>query len=116
MLIKQQGIIKRTFLPKVFKQQLSSIGGEGLGQGLGRDKQLCPFPVIPQNKRERADYTMIEESLLEHERRGGFIRLYPSDKHIQQYRNLFEEERVNDNILYHYLFNQISFENFYKNL
>ena len=72
--------------------------------------------MIPQNKRERTDYAMIEESLLEHERRGGFIRLYPNEKHVQLYRNFFEEERTNDNILYHYMFNQVSFEHFYKNL
>jgi len=91
---------------------LNSIGGEGVG----KDNSLCPFPVIPQNKREKADYAMIEESLLEFERRGSFIRVYPNEQHVHQYRNFFEEERTTDNILYNYIYNQINFEQFYKNL
>jgi hypothetical protein len=42
--------------------------------------------------------------MLENERRGNFKRVYPSEHH-QTLRNFFEEERVNDNILYNYLFN-----------
>ena len=91
---------------------MNSIGGEGIG----KDNSLCPFPVIPQNKREKADYAMIEESLLEFERRGSFIRVYPNEQHVHQYRNFFEEERTTDNILYNYIYNQINFEQFYKNL
>ena len=59
---------------------------------------------------------MIEESLLEFERRGSFIRVYPNEQHVQQYRNFFEEERTTDNILYNYIYNYVNFEQFYKNL
>ena len=47
---------------------------------------------------------MIEESVLENERRGNFIKVYPSDFHLQLYRNFFEEERRNDTILYSYVY------------
>ena len=46
---------------------------------------------------------MIEESVLENERRGNFIRAYPSELHLQLYRNFFEEERRNDTTLYSYV-------------
>ena len=36
---------------------------------------------------------MIEESVLENERRGNFIRVFPNENHMS-YRNFFEEERV----------------------
>ena len=49
---------------------------------------------------------MIEESVLENERRGGFIRVYPNEQHVHLYRNFFEEERRNDNILHNYIFNK----------
>ena len=48
---------------------------------------------------------MIEESVLENERKGNFKRVYPSELHTQTYRNFFEEERRNDNILHNYVFN-----------
>lgn len=102
----KNGIIKKNFLPKVYKQQLSSFGKDN----------FCPFPVIPQNKREIADYHMVEETLLEHERKGGFIRVYPNENHVHVYRKFFEEERVSDNILHNYIFNQTSFEGYYKNI
>ena len=47
---------------------------------------------------------MIEESVLENERRGGFTRVYPNDMHVHLYRNFFEEERRNDNVLHSYIF------------
>ena len=49
---------------------------------------------------------MIEESVLENERKGNFTRVYPSEQHTQTYRNFFEEERRNDNVLHNYVFNQ----------
>lgn len=49
---------------------------------------------------------MIEESMLEYERRGNFMRVYPSEMHQHLYRNFFEEERRNDTILYNYVFAQ----------
>ena len=64
----------------------------------------CAFPIRPSTKQERADYAMIEESVLENERRGNFLRVYPSDLHLQLYRNFFEEERRNDTILYSYVY------------
>ena len=65
----------------------------------------CPFPIRPSTKTEKSDYAMIEESVLENERRGNFTRVYPSD-HQQTYKNFFEEERRNDNVLHNYVFNQ----------
>lgn len=59
---------------------------------------------------------MIEETLLEYERRGSFIRVYPNEQHIHQYRKFFEEERIADNILYNYIYNYNNFDHFYKNL
>lgn len=47
---------------------------------------------------------MIEESVLENARRGSFIRVYPNEQHTYVYRNFFEEERRNDNILHNYIF------------
>ena len=67
--------------------------------------QRCPFPIRPSTKTERSDYSMIEESVLENERRGNFIRVYPNESHTHVYRNFFEEERRNDNILHDYVFN-----------
>ena len=65
----------------------------------------CPFPIIPKTKTEREDYAMIEESVLENERKGNcFIRVYPNEEHLHRYRNFFEEERRNDNILHNYVF------------
>ena len=69
----------------------------------------CPFPNKPSTLQERSDYAMIEESVLENERRGGFVRVYPSENHMN-YRKFFEEERKNDNVLYNYIFH-----NRYKN-
>ena len=66
----------------------------------------CPFPIRPTTKTEKSDYAMIEESVLENERRGNFRRVYPSEMHTQTYRNFFEEERRNDNILHNYVFSQ----------
>ena len=66
----------------------------------------CPFPLRPSTKTERSDYAMIEESVLENERIGNFTRVYPSELHTQTYRNFFEEERRNDNILHNYVFHQ----------
>ena len=66
----------------------------------------CAFPIRPQTKQEKADYAMIEESMLENERRGNFMRVYPSEMHQHLYRNFFEEERRNDTILYNYVFAQ----------
>ena len=54
---------------------------------------------------------MIEESVLENERKGGFIRVYPNEQHTHIFRNFFEEERRNDNILHNYVFH-----NKYKNM
>ena len=54
---------------------------------------------------------MIEESVLENERRGNFVRVYPSEHHSHLYSDFFEEERRNDNILHNYIFN-----NKYKNM
>ena len=54
---------------------------------------------------------MIEESVLENERKGNFTRVYPSEHHLNTYRNFFEEERRNDNVLHNYVFN-----NKYKNM
>ena len=48
---------------------------------------------------------MIEESVLEHERRGNFIRVFPSENHMS-YRNFFEEERRNDTVLFNYIYNR----------
>lgn len=76
-----------------------------------------PFPTVPKTKAEKSDYAMIEESVLENERKGGFIQVYPSENHVHLYRNFFEEERRNDNILHDYVFNgkyknmQIDIEN-----
>ena len=97
--------MKKTFLPKVYKQPLSTC----------RDNFFA-FPVIPHNKREAEDYEMVEDTLLEYERRGGFTRVYPNESHVHVFRNFFEEERANDNILHNYLFNQSNFEGFYKNI
>ena len=71
----------------------------------------CAFPIRPSTKQERADYAMIEESVLENERRGNFVRVYPSEHHSHLYSDFFEEERRNDNILHNYIFN-----NKYKNM
>ena len=59
---------------------------------------------------------MIEETILENERRGDFIRVYPNVAHVHEYRKFFEEERQSDNILYHYIYSQANFETFYRNL
>lgn len=48
---------------------------------------------------------MIEESVLENERKGNFTRVYPSENQ-QIYKNFFEEERRNDLVLHNYVFNQ----------
>lgn len=101
------GIVKRTFLPKVVKQKMNNI----VGSAAQRRDMKCPFPIKPTTKVERADYMMIEQSVLENERRGDFIRVYPTDLHMHQYRNFFEEERRNDNVLHNYIFN-----NKYKNM
>ena len=106
--LKQGGIVKRTFLPKVVKQKMNNIGGGGTNS---KREQKCPFPIRPSTKAERSDYTMIEQSVLENERRGNFIRVYPNDQHMHSYRNFFEEERRNDNVLHNYIFN-----NKYKNM
>ena len=67
----------------------------------------CPFPIIPKTKSEREDYAMIEESVLENERKGDcFIRVYPNAEHLHLFRNFFEEERRNDNILHSYVFSK----------
>ena len=95
------GIVKRTFLPKVFKQKLNSIGGVNPS----RKDNRCPFPVRPTTKLERTDYAMIEESVLENERRGSFVRVYPNEAHLHVFRNFFEEERRNDTVLHNYVFN-----------
>ena len=44
--------------------------------------------------------------MLENERKGNFVRVYPSELHQNLYRNFFEEERRNDTILYNYVFSQ----------
>ena len=44
--------------------------------------------------------------MLENERRGNFQRVYPSELHLNLYRNFFEEERRNDTTLYNYIFAQ----------
>jgi len=49
---------------------------------------------------------MIEESVIENERKGNFIRVYPNDQHVHLYRNFFEEERRSDNVLHSYIFNK----------
>ena len=49
---------------------------------------------------------MIEESVLENERKGNFIRVFPNDQHTHLYKNFFEEERRNDNVLHNYIFNR----------
>ena len=74
--LKSGGIVKRTFLPKVLKQKLNSIGGGGPSN---KKDQKCPFPIRPSTKVERSDYMMIEQSCLENERRGSFVRVYPND-------------------------------------
>ena len=76
--VAKGGFIKRTFLPKVFKQQLNSIGGPN---SLNKENR-CPFPIRPTTKQERSDYAMIEESVLENERRGSWNRVYPSEYHL----------------------------------
>ncbi len=89
-------------MPKVLKQKLNSIGG---GTSSKND-QKCPFPIKPSTKTERSDYSMIEESVLENERKGNFIRVFPNDQHTHLYKNFFEEERRNDNVLHNYIFNR----------
>lgn len=74
--LKNGGIVKRTFLPKVLKQKLNSLNPAPSGH-----KMRCPFPIMPKTKTERSDYAMIEESVLEYERRGNFTRVYPSELH-----------------------------------
>ena len=69
----------------------------------------CPFPNKPVTLQERSDYAMIEESVLENERRGNFIRVYPNENHMN-YRKFFEEERPSDTLLFNYIFH-----NKYKN-
>ena len=73
--LKNGTIVKRTFLPKVVKQKLNSFGGPNSQ----RKDQRCPFPIKPSSKAERSDYVMIEESVLENERKGSFIRVYPNE-------------------------------------
>jgi len=48
---------------------------------------------------------MIEESVLENERAGNFHRVFPSADFMSSYKNFFEEERYNDQILHKYIFN-----------
>ena len=48
---------------------------------------------------------MIEESVLENERSGNFHRILPSELYGSQYKNFFEEERYNEQILHRYIFN-----------
>ena len=86
---------------------MNSIGG----QGPSKKDQKCPFPIRPKTQTERADYNMIEHSVLENERRGNFARVYPNEQHVHVYRKFFEEERRNDNVLHNYIFN-----NKYRNL
>ena len=47
---------------------------------------------------------MIEESVLENDRRGNFVRVYPNDAHLTTYRNFFEEERKSDTTLFNYIY------------
>jgi len=59
---------------------------------------------------------MIEETLLEYERRGSFIRVYPNEQHVHQYRKFFEEERTTDIIRHNYIYNYTSCDQFYNTL
>ena len=99
--MKNGGIVKHTFLPKVIKQKLNSYGGANSQ----RKDQKVPFPIKPTTKQEKSDYALIEESILENERKGNFTRVYPNEQHVHKYRNFFEEERRNDNVLFNYAFN-----------
>ena len=74
----------------------------------------CAFPIRPTTKQEKADYAMIEESMLEYERRGNFQRVYPSELHQHLYRNFFEEERRNDTTLYNELTYYLYLQNHLK--
>lgn len=83
------------------KQKLNSFGGPS---GAGKKDMKIPFPIIPKTKAEKADYAMLEEAVLEKERRGGFTQVYPNENHLHLYRGFFEEERRNDNVLHDYVF------------
>jgi len=60
--------------------------------------------VNPQTKEQRADYNLIEESVVENERSVNFRRVFPTDLYSTVYKNFFEEERYNDVLLHNYIF------------
>lgn len=87
----------------MIKQKLNSFGGRSASTHQG-DEGRCAFPLKPSTKQEISDYAMIEESVLENDRRGGFVRVYPNDAHLTTYRNFFEEERKSDTTLFNYIY------------
>ena len=77
----KNGILKRTFLPKMYFESNNSTDNRGGKEG---------------------DNNTVTDYINEIKRRGSFEPLFPNENY-HYYKQFFEEERLNDKILSEYL-------------
>jgi len=71
---------------------------------------FCQYINLPHKQRE-----ILIETLLENQRRGNFVRIYPT-KNSDYYDCFFSQNRANQQMLYYYLYSEVfpSFKDYIK--